>query len=119
MIGSMATALGEFEQLVLFAVLRLGDDAYGVSIRREIEGRTGRSLSAGAVYTALGRLESRRLVTSRLMPGDAARRGQRRKCYRVTPVGARALHRSYDRVRTMAAGQTAALERAMRRKAPA
>ena len=57
--------LGEFEQLILFALLQLGDEAYGVAIREVIEERTGKTLSAGAIYTALGRLEERGLVRSR------------------------------------------------------
>ena len=62
----MAGSLGEFEQLIMLAVLRLGQDAYGVTIRRAIEESTGRSLSAGAVYSTLGRLETRGLVSSRV-----------------------------------------------------
>ena len=58
--------LGEFEQLILFSVVQLGDDAYGVAIRETIEQRTGRVVSSGAIYTALGRLEGRGLVTSRV-----------------------------------------------------
>ncbi|MBW3552833.1 MAG: PadR family transcriptional regulator, partial [Gemmatimonadetes bacterium] len=54
--------LGEFEQLVLFSLLHLSDQAYGVSIRDAIEERTGRAVSSGAIYTVLGRLEERRLV---------------------------------------------------------
>ena len=57
--------LGEFEQLILFSVLQLGDDAYGVSIRETIEERAGRIVSSGAIYTTLGRLEARGLVRSR------------------------------------------------------
>jgi hypothetical protein len=49
---SVEARLGEFEQVLLFALLRLGDDAYGVPIRRDIEERTGRTVSSGAVYTA-------------------------------------------------------------------
>ncbi len=51
--------LGEFEQLILFSVLQLGEGAFGVSIREEIAGRTGREVSSGAIYTTLGRLEDR------------------------------------------------------------
>ena len=56
--------LGEFEQLILFSVLQLGEDAFGVSIREEIEERTNREVSSGAIYTTLGRMEDRGLVAS-------------------------------------------------------
>jgi len=73
----MSRALGEFEQLILFALLELGDDAYGASIGRAIEERTGREVSPGAVYTALDRLGSRGLVSSEV--GEpTAERGRRR-----------------------------------------
>lgn len=100
----MANALGEFEQLILLAVLRLRDDAYGVGIRRAIEEATGRSIAAGAVYTTLARLENRGLVNSTV--GDTApeRSGQRRKYYRVEPDGAAALYRAYSDVQSLADG---------------
>ena len=56
--------LGEFEQVVLLAVMRLGDDAYGVTIRREIEERTGRTVTLGSIYPTLHRLEAKGLVSS-------------------------------------------------------
>ncbi len=58
--------LGEFEQVILFSVLRLGDEAYGVAIRDVIKDQTGRTVSSGAIYTTLGRLEERGLVASHL-----------------------------------------------------
>ncbi len=100
----MATALGEFEQLIMLAVLGLGSDAYGVEIRRAIEKQTGRNVSAGAIYTALGRLESRRFVTSRLGKSAPERSGQRRKYYDVEPEGAAALYRAYTNIQSMAKG---------------
>ena len=72
----MAHTLGDFEQRILFALIRLGVDAYGVTIRQEIETRTGRAISAGALYTALARLEKRGLVTSRLGESDTRARWQ-------------------------------------------
>jgi len=100
----MSTALGEFEQLIMLAVLRLGTNAYGVAIRRQIQDQTGRNVAAGAIYTALGRLENRGFVESRM--GDAApeRSGQRRKYYTVLPEGAAVLYRSYTHVHSMAEG---------------
>ncbi|NKB90560.1 MAG: PadR family transcriptional regulator [Acidobacteria bacterium] len=106
----MTGSLGEFEQLVLFAVLRLRDEAYGVSIRREIEANTGRDVSAGAVYTTLSRLEKRRFVSSRVGETAPERTGQRRKYYLVEPEGAATLRRSYTDSRRMARGVLSTLE---------
>jgi DNA-binding PadR family transcriptional regulator len=100
----MPTALGEFEQLIILAILRLQDNAYGVSIRRAIEDGTGRDVSAGAVYTALGRLEGRGFVTSHIGETTPERSGKRRKYYRLEPAGASALYRSYSDVQRMAEG---------------
>jgi len=68
--------LGAFEQLILFSVLQLQDGAYGVSIRENIEQRTGRTVSIGAIYTTLGRLEERGLVRSRTEEPQAALAGR-------------------------------------------
>ena len=84
----MGKSLGEFEQMILFALMSLGDDAYGASIRREIVERTGREVSAGAVYTVLDRLEMRGLVASRVGEPTAERGGRRRKHYRIEASGA-------------------------------
>lgn len=97
--------LGEFEQLILWAVLRLGDEAYGVSIAREIEERTGRDVSPGSIYTALGRLEDRGLVHSRREGGGAGRAGRPRKFYRLRSAGARSLEESWSHLSAMADGQ--------------
>ena len=96
--------LGEFEQLILFSLVRLGHDAYGVRVRQEIEARTERTVSAGAVYTALGRLEDRGFVRSWLGETAPRRGGRRRKYYAVEPSGAAALEKSFHRVQTMAEG---------------
>lgn len=100
----MASHLGEFEQLVLFALLRLQETAYGVSVRQEIEARTGREISAGAVYTALARLEGRGLVSSRVAETTPERGGRRRKYYVVTTAGAEMLQRSFGDISEMARG---------------
>ena len=100
----MPQHLGEFEQLVLFAVLRLGDEAYGVQIRQEIEARTDRPVSAGAIYTTLGRLETRGYVASSVGDTVPARGGRRRKYYRLLADGASALERAYSHVQDMASG---------------
>jgi len=83
--------LGEFEQLVLLALLRLGPDAYGATIRREIESRTGRDLAISAVYVTLDRLEIKGLVRSRVGDPTPQRGGRRRKHVALLPAGRRAL----------------------------
>ena len=95
--------LGEFEQLILFSVVQLGDDAYGVAIRETIEQKTGRVVSSGAIYTALGRLEGRALVTSRVEQSPG-RTGRPRKYYTLEPAGARELMATYSTIQTMAGG---------------
>ena len=100
----MSKHLGEFEQLLMFALLDLEADAHGVSIRQAIGQRTGRQVSPGAVYTALERLESRGFVASRVGDTTPARGGRRRKYYDLEPQGAEALKRSYDTLASMAEG---------------
>ena len=110
------TVLGEFEQMLLLAVMRLGDDAYGVTIRQAIQESTGRDVAAGAVYTALGRLEQRGLVSS--TPGETAaeRTGMRRRYYKVEPEGARRVHRAVQEMQAMAKGLMPELARLAGRK---
>ena len=83
--------MGEFEQLVLLALLRLGNDAYGMEVRAEIEERTGRDVSIGAVYTALDRLERKDFVRHRMGAPTAERGGRAKKHFTVLPAGASAL----------------------------
>ncbi len=97
------TYLGEFEQLVLFAVLRL-DEASGIAIHDELEARTGRDVSPGAIYTTLGRLEARGLVRSETMPAQAGQVGRPRKHYTLQPAGARALKSAYQTLQALADG---------------
>lgn len=78
------TFLGDFEHLVLLAVLRCGDEAYGLPIRDEIIERTGRTVSTGAVYTTLERLERKGLLSSRVTPGGEAREHRPRRVYTLT-----------------------------------
>ena len=98
------SALGEFEQLVLFAVLRLDQDASGVAIHDEILARTGREVSPGAIYTTLGRLEERGLVRAIVTNTAAARVGRPRKHYELRPAGAKALREAYDNIQALATG---------------
>jgi PadR family transcriptional regulator, regulatory protein PadR len=106
----MGESVGDFEQLILFAVVRLGAGATAVTIRQEIETRTSRTISSGALYTALDRLEARGFVQSRLGEPTAARGGKRKRHYAIEPVGARALTRSYDALQKMASGMAARLQ---------
>ena len=85
------TYLGEFEMLVLAALLRLGDKAYGVVVRREIEERSGRAVSIGAVYTTLNRLEEKGHVSSRVGEPTATRGGRAKRFFKLEAAGARAL----------------------------
>lgn len=88
----MARALlTDFELMILLATLRLGDDAYGVSIAREIEQTGGRSVVLTAVYAALDRLERNGLVTSRLGEATAERGGRAKRFFDVTAQGLRAV----------------------------
>jgi DNA-binding PadR family transcriptional regulator len=96
--------LGEFEQLVLFVLLRLGPDAYGATIRREIESRTGRHLAISAVYVTLERLEGKGLVRSRIGEPTPERGGRRRKHYELLPAGRRAATHAYRTFQVMVHG---------------
>ena len=89
-------ALTETEQLVLLALVRLGEDAYGVPVRAEIEARSGRSVSLAAVYACLDRLEQNGLAKSRLSEPLPERGGRARKYYRITHTGARAVREARD-----------------------
>ena len=106
----MNRGLGEFEQLVLLALMRLQPEAYGVSIRDEIERRTGRSVTLGSVYTTLLRLEEKRFVTTRLGEPTPQRGGRRKKFYRPLAAGRRELAASLDALRSMTRGLTPGLE---------
>ena len=96
--------LGEFEQAVLFALVRLGPDAYGATIRREIEQRTGRELSISATYVTLERLAAKGYVRSRVGEPTAERGGRRRKHFYLTPAGRKALAHAYRSFAAMVEG---------------
>jgi len=86
--------LGELEQIVLLAVLRLGDEAYAVPILEQIEQQTGRKVARGALYTALDRLETKGCLRSRLGEPLRERGGRARRYFTVTPAAVRALKAS-------------------------
>ena len=94
--------LGDFEQLVVLAVMRLGEGAYGMTVRRELEEIADRRVSLGAIYATLDRLESKGLVTSFLGAPGNERRGRAKRFFRVQAPGVQALQnalRSLDRMR--------------------
>src|SRR4051794_6911571 len=101
---SSPTVLGDFEQLILLGVLRLGEDAYGAAIRQEIHARLRRDVSINAVYTTLDRLESKGLLKSWIGEPTAQRGGRRRKFYELRPPGMTALRQAYRAFLSMADG---------------
>ncbi len=96
-----APPLGEFEQIVLLAILRVGENAYGVTVRAEIAACTDREPAPGALYTTLDRLEAKGLVTSRLGDPTPQRGGRAKRYFTVTAAGVRAVaraQRAYQRL---------------------
>jgi PadR family transcriptional regulator PadR len=92
--GVARTDLGEMEHLVLLAILRLGQDAYGIPILNEVCARRGRDVSRATVYVALKRLEQKRLVTSRVGDSTPERGGRAKRFFKVKPAGLKALRES-------------------------
>lgn len=99
-----ALTLGDFEQLVLLALFRLGPDAYGATIRREIEQRTGRDLAMSAVYVTIDRLETKGFVLTRIGEPTPERGGRRRRHVTLLPLGRRALTVAFRRFKAMTDG---------------
>src|SRR6202048_3854740 len=87
--------LGEFEHIVVLALLRLGDRAYGVTVRQEIETRTGREVSIGAIYATLDRLEAKGYVKSHLGDPTPERGGRSKRFFHVSAKGMAAVHRTH------------------------
>jgi PadR family transcriptional regulator PadR len=96
--------LGEFELYVMLALARQGNEAYGVTIRREIEARTDRTVVIGAVYATLARLEDKGLVRYRISDPQPIQGGRARKYFTLTAAGARALRHSTAMLARMMAG---------------
>lgn len=86
--------LGEFEQVVLLAILQAGDQAFALAVIKELEGRAGRRVDRGALYKTLDRLEAKGFVEWQTEPTTPGRGGHRRRLFRVTPAGVRALQAS-------------------------
>jgi DNA-binding PadR family transcriptional regulator len=102
--------LAEFEIYVMLAVLRLREEAYGVTIRREIEERAGRPVSIGAVYATLGRLEEKGLVGFQVSDPQPVKGGRSRKLVSLTPTGRSALDHSTAMLQRMMQGTSIAQE---------
>ncbi|MBM3821013.1 MAG: PadR family transcriptional regulator [Acidimicrobiia bacterium] len=96
--------LTDFELMILLAVLRVGDAAYGVPIAREIEETGGRPVLLGAVYAALDRLERRRLVSSRVGEATAERGGRAKRYFAVTARGVRAVKETQRALTALSSG---------------
>jgi len=92
--GGRVTYLGEFEQVVLLAVVRLEAGAYGTSIRREIEARGGRAVSIGAAYATLDRLVDKGYLKTREVAGGPERGGSARRYFTITSAGVSALEQA-------------------------
>ena len=97
-------SLGEFEHLILLAVYRLRADAYGMRVRQEIAGRTGRDVTIGAVYATLDRLEAKGLIAGTLADPTPERGGRAKKSFRVTGAGIEAVNRSRQELDSMVDG---------------
>ena len=104
-------ALGDLEQVVLFAILRLDGESYGAAIIEEIEHRTSRFVSPGALYTVLDRLAAKGYVESWIGDSTPERGGRRRKVYRILPDGARVLRDWYGGILSISSGVVSRLDR--------
>lgn len=104
-------SMGEFEHLVMVAVLRLGTGGYGVSVIEEIEARTGRDVSQAAAYLTLKRLEEKGWLRGRREEGDEGRGNRERRCFEVTREGRERLERSRAELSSMWEGLAGELGR--------
>ncbi len=98
--------LGEFEYLLISAAFGLGENAYGASIRAQIEATTGRKCSIGALYTTIERLETKGLLETWMGEATPQRGGRSRRMVRVTPKGVRAAKDFYDAVARISRGMS-------------
>ncbi len=96
--------LGALELTILLAVARLGDEAYGLAVRRDVSARTGRDYSVGAIYTTLERLETKGFVVTRMTEPLPTRGGRSRRQFTVTAAGHRAIRRAEQVARSVWAG---------------
>lgn len=101
---------GEFEQIVLMAVMRVGEDAYGIPIHTEIRKRTGRDPAVASVYKTLERLERKGFLASRIGEPTPERGGRRKQFYTITSAGKKELRSAMSAIRRMASGLDVGLE---------
>ena len=109
----MGKTLGEFEQLVLWSLIRLGDNAYGTTIHKEIQSRARHISALGALYTTLDRLEQKGLISSKVGEATPERGGRAKKYFHIEGAGAQALKDSYGAIQRMAKGLVPKLEGAL------
>ncbi len=103
--------LGEFEQMVLLSIMRLGEGAYGLAVRDELEAVAGRSPSSGGLYTTLDRMERKGLLESYAGESTTERGGRPRRYFRLAPAGQALLARSRSRLLKLWDGLEGALDR--------
>jgi PadR family transcriptional regulator PadR len=103
MIERDGTLLGTLEHLILLAVLALGTEAHGMTIRNDLHSRTGRNLSFGTVYVTLQRLEAKGMVTASMGAPTPERGGRAKRLFKITADGRRAVRRSQDAINAMTA----------------
>src|SRR5687767_8970240 len=103
-ICDMELYLGELEQLILLALLRLDDNAYGVTVLRELSECAGRDLSLGTIYKTLWRLEQKGYVSTWISEATTERGGRRKKMYQLRPLGKKALKQSLEGLKRLAKG---------------
>ena len=108
--GAMSKFIGEFEQMVLLAILHLGDGAYGRAIRDELRDRAGRAVTHGAAYITLDRMVGKGLLKSELREADPERGGRARRYFLVTPEGLKALRVSRAALQKLWTGLEEVLE---------
>ena len=96
--------LGEFEYLLLAAAMRLGEDAYGASMRKELEQSAGRKCSLGALYTTLDRMESKGLIRTWMGEATAERGGRAKRMVGITAAGAHQAKEFYDAIMRVTQG---------------
>ena len=106
----MGRETSDLEQLILLAILRLGDGAYGMPILEELRSRAGRSVSRAAVYVTLRRLEEKRLLRSRLGDPTPERGGRAKRYYELLPAGLESVRRSHTARTRMSEGLAAVLQ---------
>ena len=106
------TYLGEFEHMILLAILRLGDDAYGMSIRDELEAHAGRDVTRSAAYITLERLVKKGYLATRMGDPTPQRGGRAKRYYVLTSAGREALRESGRALRSLWAGHESLLEEA-------